>query len=221
MKRLEGLSRIEPSTDMRGGGWRILVSRHGRNFSAKFFDSMYDNPFHARQAAEAFLCELMKLLPTAHAFQRVGADGLPGSVTLVEGTHPHWRALFTVDKRRHTKIFTVAKYGNETAYRLALEIREQWLRKAGYFDRKELPTSEEIADLSGRIRSEFHERKSYRRGGQFHTADDYGLIRRKPDIRGKGGFWVVNIIRNGICYRRQFTDSNFVDEGDAREAALR
>lgn len=220
MRKKEGLSRIEPSADKRGGGWRILIARQGRSFGTKFADSMYASPAIARKAAEAFLHELQKMLPPAKIFQRLGSDGLPGSVKLVEEKTQYWRGMLRINGKSLRKTYGTAKYGYEEARQLALATRERWLREAGFYRQIELPSDEEVDQISQRIRRQFDERRKARPRGEFHEVEDYGLIRREPSMHGKGGYWVVSLTRSGVHYRRRFGDSVHGGSDLARRAAL-
>lgn len=191
MKKTEGLFRVKPNENNRRGKWRVTIDRFGRKFDACFSESMYDNPADARAAAECFLNELQKILPPRHTFNRIGADGLPGSVSFVNNRWPHYRAMLTVDRQRRKKIYTIAKFGQEEAMQLAQETRMRWLREAGYFRQSTLPTLEEVELLVVKIRHRFNERsvpRSIWNSGAVPEAGLTGHIRRyeRPGLtRGK------------------------------------
>ena len=103
-----GIRRKLPSIDGKSSGfWRVIVLRSGKTYTARFMDSRYASPDHAHRAAQAFLEELLKLLPPAHRLCRLGSDGLPGSVMRMSAKSPFWRALLTVDENKLCKTFAI------------------------------------------------------------------------------------------------------------------
>jgi len=80
--------------------------------------------------------------------------------------------MLTINQVRHKKIYAIAKYGEEEAFLVAQETRKRWLREAGYYRMPELPTEEEIDQISQRIRPRFNEREFPKLHAEIPAVED-------------------------------------------------
>jgi hypothetical protein len=222
MKKSSALLRIQPSTKGQGGTWRVRVIRSDNIYDARFADINYENSEQARSAAQAFLDALMQILPPPRRLQRLGSDGLPGTLVRIDMPRPMWTAVLSVEKRTHRKCFSVGKYGEHEAHRMATEARAEWLRNYGFDQPQGLPSTSEVQELANTIRQRFNERpRSNINKGEFNDDQMYGLSRRESDMNGSGGYWLAGLVRRGITYRKRFSDSVYGSNAQAFAAAAK
>ena len=136
------ISRIETtSTSGRvNGGWEVRIQRKGRRVEKFFADNAYGGKRGALQVAKRFRDEMeIQMRPytvkeLAQHPSRRNRSGIVG-VRLskhvdVRGSYEYtywfWVAQWTDGKgRRRTRSFSVHRYGDEDAYRLALAARNR------------------------------------------------------------------------------------------------
>jgi len=137
MKPNRNITRIDRETT---GGWLVRVTRKGKLTSWYFNDEQYGGKRKALTAARKYRDELEKTLRGYTAKQLAkkkrsnNTSGVAG-VRLVEESDPrwpseptyqYWIAQWSPKKGvRRTKRFSVQKYGNEKAYRMALAARRK------------------------------------------------------------------------------------------------
>lgn len=128
--------------------WVVTISRNRRTFFKSFADVIYGGKGRSLAAAKRYCNEIISKYPplTMKEFcsikKRHNRSGVPGVCRYVDksGTNNdptvYWiaRCIQVQDKRKLRK-FSVKKYGEEGAFRLAVEAREEALNKlVGYFD---------------------------------------------------------------------------------------
>ena len=140
----KGISRIENYKN-RVDGWQVRLQRRSEKFSKSFKDSDYKNKDAALKAARKFhnqLCkEHPKLTPQEHAERKTVRTGeIIGVRRLLkvdkrwseEHIYEVWEAKWSHKKyQRKVRTFSIEKYGEEEAKRLAIEARLQGLAEMG------------------------------------------------------------------------------------------
>lgn len=133
---LKNIGRLEKA----GYGWRVHIKRRGREYT-KYFPDGWDGPFESLRQAIAWRDEAwLRLGPPTHAASKPttrSSSGVLGVTREVQNTASdrvveNYRASWcdsTGRVRRRT--FSVDKYGEEEAKRLALEARHAGLKAAG------------------------------------------------------------------------------------------
>ncbi|MFN3985916.1 MAG: AP2/ERF family transcription factor [Rhodocyclaceae bacterium] len=115
-------------------GWKVMIRRRGvlfeRTFNARDFGG-FDG---ARQAALALRDEIIRDNPLMSkreycaTLRSNNTSGVTGVHRVRDRTGEHWKACVHVpDGRRKTRQFSIAKYGEDGARRLAIEARRKLL----------------------------------------------------------------------------------------------
>lgn len=139
----KGITRIE-NYKRRADGWWVRLQRQGRKFSKFFKDSDYAGSAAALRDARSFyklLCaEHPKTTRQEHAERKTARTGEVIGVRRLlkidkrwnENAYEVWEAKWSHKKnRRRVKTFSVEKYGEEEAKRLAIDARLQGLSEMG------------------------------------------------------------------------------------------
>lgn len=118
--------------------WRVHFRRHGESYSKTFYDLTCGGSKAAKAAAIAWRDEQLaaiKALTLIEFHQQKRSNNLSG----VSGVHFHktprqalgfWQATIkTKDGKRVAKSFSVRKYGEREAFRLAVAARSELLAK--------------------------------------------------------------------------------------------
>jgi|GEM_PF-1331911 len=135
MKSKKHLTRFTyESSDFRG--WRLAYSRAGKSFVKYFSDREYGGAKRSLQAAQTILEELkgiLEAIPPQTSLNRVESGKSDGRVPGVylgklsgrngASAGEAWIASWRMDGRRVTRKFSVAKYGGDSARRLATQAR--------------------------------------------------------------------------------------------------
>ncbi|QEG43061.1 AP2/ERF family transcription factor [Roseimaritima ulvae] len=143
MKANRNITRIERQTT---GGYLVRIMRRGKLHSAFFSFNEYGGKRKALLAAREHRDALEQKLrgisrkKRAQTLRANNTSGVPG-VRLVKETDPRWKsrptyhcwvAQWSPSKGvRKTKRFSVEKYGNEEAYRLAVRARKRGVAEMG------------------------------------------------------------------------------------------
>ena len=136
----KGITRIENYKN-RANGWQVRLQRRGVKFSRFYKDSDYKSKDTALKSARRFynqLCkEHPKLTPQEHAERETVRTGkIIGVRRLLkidkrwseEHIYEVWEAKWSHKKyQRRVKTFSIERYGEEEAKRLAIEARLQGL----------------------------------------------------------------------------------------------
>ena len=136
----KGITRIENYKN-RANGWQVRLQRRGVKFSRFYKDSDYKSRDTALKSARRFynqLCkEHPKLTPQEHAERETVRTGeIIGVRRLLkidkrwseEHIYEVWEAKWSHKKyQRRVKTFSIERYGEEEAKRLAIEARLQGL----------------------------------------------------------------------------------------------
>lgn len=127
------------------GGWEVRMQRRGKKHEKFFADGKFGGRRGALQAAKVFRDELeAKLKPysvkeLAKKPSVRNSSGVVGvrKATQIEETDEYiytytfWIAQWTDGKgKRKTRSFSIDKYGDEEAYRMALQARNQGVNQA-------------------------------------------------------------------------------------------
>ena len=122
-----------------GGNWRVSIIRQGQRHSKCFSDSMHGGAEAALQAAKAWRDQLFRSLPVASKAQRTtrvnaanssGVAGVHRSRDVVGGeVRQYWVAHCPKVKGmpQRGRKFSVAKYGEEQAFALAVAARRAFV----------------------------------------------------------------------------------------------
>jgi hypothetical protein len=141
MPRAKGVIRIDSDSTH---GWQVRVYRHGKTYSRLFSDRKCGGKEEAFQQALAFREELedeVATLPEAEPKRRLirhnksNATGVLGiSRTFKRDRHGRRHEVYAVSwnpepgKARGTS-FSIAKYGEETAFKMACRLRFQKMKE--------------------------------------------------------------------------------------------
>lgn len=136
------ITRIETASSC---GWEVRMQRHRKKVSRYFADAIYGGKLAALREAKVFRDELeatQEKMTVAEKSQSVSQRNRSGIVGVryhqqkdrrgdYEYFYGVWIAQWTDGHgRRRTRSFSVEKYGNEEAYRLACEAREAGVASA-------------------------------------------------------------------------------------------
>lgn len=137
----KGITRIE-NYKRRADGWQVRLQRRGEKFSKFFKDSDHKNEDVALKAARKFYNQLCKehpeMTPQEHAERKTARTGeIIGVRRLLKvdkrwggNNYEVWEAKWSHKKyQRRVKTFSIEKYGEEEAKRLAIDARLQGLAK--------------------------------------------------------------------------------------------
>jgi 5-methylcytosine-specific restriction endonuclease McrA len=131
MESTRGISRMNYATS--NNGWSVRYTREGVTFNKLFSDNVYGSPEESRAAAEAYYDELRTVFPppTYEEFlstntPQSGYHGV-GRVTKERKgqSYDSWQAKWYLNGKTHTRYFSINKYGDEEAKRLAIEARAE------------------------------------------------------------------------------------------------
>ncbi|MDB4354101.1 AP2 domain-containing protein [Akkermansiaceae bacterium] len=115
-------------------GWQVRLQRRGVKYAKYFGDRVYGNPEEALRAAKGWRDSLLKRIDDCDqaricnrsARNRSGVVGVSLVTVLTNGSeYLFWQATWSPEagKRRCVK-FSVMRYGDREAFRLAVEARE-------------------------------------------------------------------------------------------------
>jgi hypothetical protein len=128
-----GIRRIDnPVT--RTHSWHVFVQRRGKIVTRHFSDGVHGSTQQSYRAALAFLNETSQSLPRlrrreyADILRKNNASGVPGVSRHCSGRMEYWNARWptAVGQCKSAK-FSVAKYGEERAFELAVAARKAGL----------------------------------------------------------------------------------------------
>ncbi|HMO13729.1 MAG TPA: AP2/ERF family transcription factor [Pirellulaceae bacterium] len=139
---LRNISRVETlsSAGNFNCGWQVRLQRRGQRFDRYFADSLYNGKRAALSAAKAYRDYLLKVTRSFTVKELAqypsirNNSGVVGvrSATQVEYrggyefTYHFWVAQWTdADGRRRTRSFSCDKYGEDEAFRLAVQARDR------------------------------------------------------------------------------------------------
>ncbi len=135
----KGITRIE-NYKRRADGWWVRLQRQGRKFSKFFKDSDFASKDAAFEAAQTFYNQLAaehpKATPQEHAERKTARTGeIIGVRRLLKiderwngSIYEVWEAKWSHGKKRQrVKTFSIEKYGEQEAKRLAIEARLEGL----------------------------------------------------------------------------------------------
>jgi predicted metalloprotease len=141
MPRSKGVIRIDSDSTH---GWQVRVYRHGKTYSKLFSDRKCGGKEEAYEAALAYRMDLegeVMAMPEAEPKRRLiqhnknNATGVLGiSRTFKRDRHGHRHEVYAVSwnpepgKARGTS-FSIAKYGQETAFKMACRLRYQRMKE--------------------------------------------------------------------------------------------
>ncbi|MBI1907209.1 MAG: AP2 domain-containing protein [Rhodocyclales bacterium] len=118
-------------------GWKLDIRRRGVMFHRSFNARDYGGLDGALQAALALRDEIDREHPlmskrewcaTLRSTNTSGVPGVPGVSRVSDRTGEHWKAhVYLSDGRQKTRQFSIAKYGEDRAYQLAVEARHKLL----------------------------------------------------------------------------------------------
>jgi len=136
-------------------GWRLAYTRAGKSFVKYFSDRRYGGARKALDEAQVLLSDLKSILepiPPQTSLRRMDGENVPGvyrgHLSGRGGTpsSPAWIATWTAEGKRHTRKFSVAKYGEAKAKANAIKARRDGEREEGKaMSRKEIRTRLERA----------------------------------------------------------------------------
>lgn len=200
-----------------------MLRRAGACFRTGFKDRDYANPEVALSAAQAFRDALLERLLSAHTLNKISSGNIPGITRRKKRGRLYWQLRMVLDGKGRFKFFAIDRYGEEEAFRLAVETRNSWLKMAEIDKPPEvLPADEEIARIELAIRQRFGESPAARNARSHPYNDDpmYGIVRQEADAAtGKGGRWVMTIARRGNRHVKHFADAAYGGETPALTAA--
>ena len=139
------LSRLE-ADDRRGGGWQVRMQRQGQRFTRYFADSTFGGKLAALRQAKAFRDQVELDYPSMDVAERARtppANNRSGIVGVrlhrqkdrrgdYDYYHWCWVAQWTDGhRRRRTRSFSIQKYGDREAYRLACRARREGVASSG------------------------------------------------------------------------------------------
>lgn len=143
-------------------GWQIKIRRRGILFHRSFNARDHGGMDGALQAALALRDEIDRHYPVMSkrewsvTLRSTNTSGVPGVLRVQDRTGEHWKArVHLPDGRVRTRQFSIAKYGDEAAYQLAVAARRKLLAllegmAPGYAPRDDAPP---VADFDAVLRA--------------------------------------------------------------------
>lgn len=134
---------------------------------------------------------------------------VPGVHRRFYNGNDYWTAKTRHSEKIREKKFSVTKYGEAEARRLAMEVAIAWLDEAGFQEMtKPGPTRSEVEQIEKDIRIRFRESAPSGKSGfaGFKELDMYGIGRIESNALGKCGVWNVVLVRRGTRYKKTFYD---------------
>lgn len=141
------ISRIEPYAE-RGnhhGGWEVRMQRQGRKYSKFFSDGMCGGKRKALRLAQQYRDELesrlrpwsvKKLAEKPSVRNTSGTVGVRKGFQAITSNGYEYRYEFWIAQwidgrgRRRTRSFSINKYGNQTAWEMAMDVRRRGVHQA-------------------------------------------------------------------------------------------
>jgi hypothetical protein len=132
MKSRKHLTRFTyDTTDFKG--WRVAYTRAGETFVKYFSDKKYGTGKKSLAAAEEFLEKLKEILSPIPSQTNLRKAGAGAGQVGVHRTAPKeggsgsavWVATWSEDGKRKSRKFSVVRYGEREAKRLAVEARKR------------------------------------------------------------------------------------------------
>jgi len=119
-------------------GYYVRIRWRGVVYAKFFSDKKHGGPEGAWTAAEAHFQELDAKMPPESKIGLLSSRNSSGivGVSRAEGVkrnspYAHWQAWWTAGGKTKTACFSIRKYGEDDAKRLAIEARKRW--EAEYF----------------------------------------------------------------------------------------
>ncbi len=200
--------------------WIVTIVRNQVRVGARFHDEAYPNPVMALEAARAFRDAIEARLPDRRGGRAINAtaDDTTFVRRAVFGGKASWMIRMRIHGKLRAKLFSVRKYGEVEARRLALAERPQWLRDAG-LDASAHPalSKSEIEGIERKIRLDFGEINKAKSTRGYNDAQLYGISRSELNSLGQDGVWTVMIMRRKVRHGGRFSDREY----GGMEAALK
>lgn len=138
--------------------WKVGLVRRGRAYVKSFSEKRFGTMEAAKEAALAWRDQIiaqhaMVSRREMHVLHRTSThSGIPGVILIQSGNTSKWRAqIHYADGSKKSKSFSVAKYGAEMAFQLAVEMRRKMLEAV--VDQKTVrPTHEVVLALAPEYR---------------------------------------------------------------------
>ena len=131
-----GISRIEQA-EKNHYGYYVRLNWRGTQFAKFFSDKKYGGKRKALKAAEAYFDELDAQMPLDSQVGRMTVRNTSGTVgvnrtksTSRGHSYEYWQAQWGYGDHRKSAKFSVNKYGEDEAKRLAIETRKKWEQEA-------------------------------------------------------------------------------------------
>ncbi|CAI1728973.1 AP2 domain-containing protein [Serratia fonticola] len=194
-----------------GTGWNVVVQRKERKFRKYFPDWKFKGEEGALAAAQAWRDKIEKLHPKASKQEVMDSKGqstpsgrlgvtrvyIRSKVRDGGGTsYPVWKASAprVNGSRKHSKCFSVIKYGEKQAFKLAVAARKAF-------------EAERATELQ----------QPYKSGERRTRTPEMRNLQRQTDMEG----WQVDIKyrRLGQSFIKSFADSNFGGQDQSLKAA--
>lgn len=122
-------------------GWQVRLQRRGRKYAKYFADGIYGGPEQAMAAGRQWRDALLEQLEqveqirfcTRSARNQSGVVGVSKVRVSANGaSYEFWQATWSPEAgRRRTVKFSIRRYGDRRAFRLAVEAREEGIGEAG------------------------------------------------------------------------------------------
>jgi hypothetical protein len=158
----------------------------------------YPTPATALQAAQAFCDAVEARLPDRRrkGVMSAAADDPTYVRRAVFGGKASWMIRMVINGKLKAKLFSVRKYGEEEARRLALAEKPAWLRDAGLAPLGyALPTDSEVSQIERKAGLDFGEVSEEKGARGYNDASLYGITRSEANADGQDGVWTVMIMR--------------------------
>lgn len=120
--------------------WAVSFSRQGKRYERRFHELKYGGTKRALQVAVAWRDDKLAQAKAlqVHEFCQLkrsnNTSGIPGVHFLTPARQPEgiWQAKLKLsDGLQMTKSFSVSKYGEQKAFRMAVKARREMLRRVG------------------------------------------------------------------------------------------
>ena len=206
---LRCIKRTEPNVAGSSGVWIVTIVRAKLRINARFRDAAYPAPARALEAAQAFRNAVEARLPNRRSGRVINApadDTTFVSRAVFQGK-ASWMIRINIGGKLRAKLFSVRKYGEEEARRLALAERPQWLHDAGLGATVHSALSrDEVDAIEREIRCDFGETDEAKPTRTCNEASMYGITRSEANALGHNGVWTVMIMRRTVRHGGRFSD---------------
>lgn len=116
-------------------GWQVRLQRQGKRYARFFGDGVWGGAARAYEAAREWRDELLRQLKTVERIRtcrtsnrnQSGVVGVSKVTVATNGaTYEFWQATWSPEPgRRRTVKFSISRYGERQAFRLAVAAREE------------------------------------------------------------------------------------------------